>query len=145
MPVTNFGKDLKRLVPVGNPHLMAGESTRIYHEIVFHALTTQYSFKKIKKSFELSSTGSEVNTLNSADASGVTVWSTNAGTHEIDVPILNPFSRVQVEDKLKKACLFFQRDVFSDWLNVNGFEEERFTWKFYFAAKALSSFNQCFI
>ena len=64
--------------------------------------------KKIKKSFGLWSPRSKVSTLTPADASSLTVWSTNAGTHKIDGPILKPFSRVKVEDKLKKARLFFE-------------------------------------
>ena len=36
------------------------------------------------------------------------VRSTDAGTQKIDGPILKPFSRVQVEDKLEEARLFFK-------------------------------------
>ena len=36
------------------------------------------------------------------------VWSTNAGIYKIDGPTLKLFSRVQVEDKFKEACLFFK-------------------------------------
>ena len=60
--------------------------------------------KKIKKGFGLS----EVSTLTPADASGLTVRSTDVGTHKIDGPILKPFSRVQVKDKLEEARLFFE-------------------------------------
>ena len=61
-------------------------------------------FQKIKKRFGLS----KVNTLTSADASGLTVWSTNAGNHKIDGSTFKLFSRVQVKDKLKETCLFFE-------------------------------------
>ena len=54
------------------------------------------------------SSGSEVSTLTPADTSGLTVWSTDAGTHKIDGPKLKPFSRVEVEDKFKEVCLFFK-------------------------------------
>ena len=36
------------------------------------------------------------------------VQSTDAGNHKIDGSTLKPFSRVQVEDKLKEARLFFK-------------------------------------
>ena len=75
------------------------------------------------------------------DALGFTVWLTNAGTHKIDGPTLKPFSMVQVKDKLKEACLFFQKNVPSSRLNVNSFEKEKLTWRFCSAAKALSSFD----
>ena len=55
--------------------------------------------QKIKKGFGLS----EVSTLTSADASGLTVQSTNAGTHKIDNPTFKPFSKVQMEDKLGRS------------------------------------------
>ena len=55
--------------------------------------------------------GSEVNTLTLADASGLTVWSINIGTHKIDAPTLNPFNRVQVEDKLRRS-LFICKEKF---------------------------------
>ena len=60
------------------------------------------------KRFGLWPTGSEVSTRTPADVSklGFTVWSTNARTYKTDGPILKPFSRVQVEDKLKEARLF---------------------------------------
>ena len=48
-------------------------------------------FRKIKKRFGLS----EVSTLTSADASGLTVQSTNAGNYKIDRSTLKPFSMVQ--------------------------------------------------
>ena len=41
-------------------------------------------FQKIKKRFGLWLTKSEVSTLTPTDASGPTVWSTNAETHKID-------------------------------------------------------------
>ena len=84
-------------------------------------------FRKIKKRFGFWLTGGEVSTQTPADVSGLTVQSTNAGTHKIDASILKPFSRVQVEDKLKEARLFFRKDVLSGRLNVNDFEEERLT------------------
>ena len=64
------------------------------------------SFGRITRIAFLS--GSEVNTLTPADASGLPVRSTDAGTHKIDGPTLKPFSRVQVEEKLKEARLFFE-------------------------------------
>ena len=64
--------------------------------------------QKIKKGFTLS----EVSTLTPADALGLTVRSTNAGTHKINGPTLKPFIRVQVEDKLKEARLFFKKTFF---------------------------------
>ena len=106
---------------------MLGKSIRIYHEIVFYTFTIQYFFKSIKKSFGLWSSRNKVNTLIPADVLGLTIQSTDAGTHKIDAPTLKPFSRVQVEDKLKEAYLSFQRDVSSGRLNVDGFEEEKFT------------------
>ena len=65
-------------------------------------------FWKIKKRFGLWSPKSKVSTLTPADASGLMVRSTDAGTQKIDGPILKPFSRVQVEDKLEEARLFFK-------------------------------------
>ena len=106
--IATFGKDLKGLIPVGNPCSVAGEDIPevlpdcvpcIYHPIFFW---------DIKKSFEFWSPESEVSTLTPADASGLTVQSTNVGTHKIDGPILKLFSRVQVEDKLKEARLLFE-------------------------------------
>ena len=47
-------------------------------------------------------------TLTPANASDLTVRSIDAGTHKIDGPTLKSFSRVQVEDKLKEARLFFE-------------------------------------
>ena len=61
-------------------------------------------FQKIKKRFGLS----EVSILTSADVSGLTVWLTNTGNYKINGSTLKPFSRVQVEDKFKEACLFFE-------------------------------------
>ena len=63
---------------------MVGESTRIYHEIVFHARTTQYSFKKIKKSFKFWSSKSKVSTMAPTDTSGLTVQSTSVKMHQMD-------------------------------------------------------------
>ena len=54
------------------------------------------------------SSGNEVSTPTPADASGLTVQSTDAGTHKINGLTLKPFSRVQVEDKLKEAHLLFE-------------------------------------
>ena len=82
---------------------MMGESTYIYHKIVIYALTTQYSFEKIKKYFGLWSPKSKVSTLTLADASGITVWLINTKTHKIDASTFNPFIRVQVEYKLGKS------------------------------------------
>ena len=48
-----FGRDLKKLVPVGNRYLMVDESIWIYNKIVFYAPTTQYFSEKIKKRFGL--------------------------------------------------------------------------------------------
>ena len=42
--------DLKGLVPVGNPCLLV-ESTRICHEIVFHAPTNRCFFEKDQEEF----------------------------------------------------------------------------------------------
>ena len=66
----------------------------------YHPMFSQ----RIKKGFGLS----EVSTLTPADASGLTVRSTDAGTHKIDGSTFKPFSRVQVEDKLKEARLLFE-------------------------------------
>ena len=77
--------------------------------------------------FKLWLNRSEVSTLNPVDASGLTIWSTNAGPHKINAPTLKPFSRSQVKDKLKEACLIFWRDVPSDQLNADGFEEGKLT------------------
>ena len=87
---------------------MVDKSTWIYHEMVLHVPITQYSFEKIKKSFEFWSPKSKVSTLTPANASGLTIWSTNARIHKINGPTLKPFSRVQVEDKLKETRLFFE-------------------------------------
>ena len=64
------------------------------------------------KRFGLWPIGSEVITLILADISGLTVQSTDAGTQKIDGLTLKPFSRVQLEDKLKEACLFFEETFF---------------------------------
>ena len=64
------------------------------------------------KRFGLWPTKSEVSTLTPADALGLTVQLTDAETYKIDGPTLKPFSRVQVEDKLKKARLFFEKTFF---------------------------------
>ena len=56
--------------------------------------------------------GSKLSTLTLADASGFMVRSTNAGIHKIDSPTLKPFSKVQLEDKLKEARLFFEETFF---------------------------------
>ena len=51
----------------------------------------------------------EVNILIPADASSLTVRSTNAKTYKINGPILKLFSKVQIKDKLKEAYLFFEK------------------------------------
>ena len=56
-------------------------------------------FWKIKKRFELS----EVSTLTLADASGLTVQSTDAGNHKIDGSTLKLFSMVQAIRSGKKG------------------------------------------
>ena len=89
-PVATFDRDLKGLVPVGDPYLVASEDIpevpQDYVPCTYHLMFSQ----KIKKRFGLWSTGSEVSTLTPADASGPTVQSTNAGTHKIVDPTLKP-------------------------------------------------------
>ena len=95
--------NLKGLIPVGNSCLMTGENIpEISQDCV---LCTYYLmfFQKIKKKFELWSTGSEVSTLILADASGPMVWSTDAGIHKIDGSTLKPFSMVQAIRSGKKS------------------------------------------
>ena len=59
--------------------------------------------QKIKKGFG----PSEVSTLTPADASGLTVWTTNTGTHKIDGSTLKPFSMIQAI-RSGEARLFFE-------------------------------------
>ena len=77
---SNVCCDLKELVPVGNPCSVADEDIpKISQDDVpctYHPML----FQRIKKGFGLS----EVSTLTPADASGLTVRSTNAKTHKID-------------------------------------------------------------
>ena len=87
---------------------MVGESTQIYHKIVFYASTIWYFFEKIKKSLGLWSPGSKVSNLIPADLSGLTVWSINIDIYKIDTPTLNSFNRVQVEDKLKRGLFIYK-------------------------------------
>ena len=98
-PVATFDRDLKRLVPVGDPCSVAGEDIpevpRDCVPCTYHPMFSQ----RIKKGFGLS----EVSTLTPADASGLTVRSTDAGTHKIDGPTFKPFSKVQVEGKLGRG------------------------------------------
>ena len=82
---------------------MVDESTRIYHQIIFHAPTTQYSLKKIKKSFKFWSSKSKISIFTLADASNLTIWSINTGNHKINGHIFTLFSMVQVENMLGKA------------------------------------------
>ena len=49
----------------------------------------------------------EIGTLTSADASGLTVWSTNVRTNKIDYPTLKLFSIAQVEEALWNAFPIF--------------------------------------
>ena len=104
-PVANFGRNLKGLVPVGNRHLVAGEDipdiSRDYIFCTYHPMF----FRKIKNRFRLWSTSSEINTLTSADASGLTIWSANVGTHKIDGATLKPFSMVQAIRSKRKTYL----------------------------------------
>ena len=89
-PVATFDRDLKGLVPVGDPCLVAGEDIpEIPRDCVPCTYHPMFS-KRIKKGSGLS----EVSTLTPADTSGLTVRSTDAGTHKIDGLILKPFSRV---------------------------------------------------
>ena len=92
---SNACRELKGLVPVGDLFLVAGEDipdlSRDCVPCIYHLIF----FQKIKKKFGLWSTGSEISTLTLADVSGLTVWSTNVGSHKIDGLTLKPlvFSR----------------------------------------------------
>ena len=84
-PVATFDRDLKGLVPVGDPYSVASEDIpevpRDCVPCTYHLMFSQ----RIKKGFGLSELG-------------FTVRSSDARTHTIDGPTLNPFSMVQVED-----------------------------------------------
>ena len=68
-------------------------------------------FWKIKKRFGFWSNGSKVSILTSADASGLTVWSTNVGIHKIDGPTFKLFGKVQVEDKLGRDLFICEKKL----------------------------------
>ena len=72
--------DLKGLVSVSDPCLVAGKDVPEVPQdsvpCIYHPMLSQ----KIKKRFRLS----EVSSLTPADASGFTVQLTDAGTHKID-------------------------------------------------------------
>ena len=83
-PVATFAKDLKGLVPVGNPYLMAGEDIPDISQDFLLCTYHPRLVWKIMKRFGLWPTGSKVSILTPANASGTKVQSTNAGTHKID-------------------------------------------------------------
>ena len=101
MPVATFGRNFKKLVLVGNHHLLkplfdhwsllwrlknkddGWEHLDILRDCVPCTYYLMF-FWKIKKRFELWSNKSKVSTLTPVDASGLTIWLSNTGTHKID-------------------------------------------------------------
>ena len=108
--VATFARNLKELVPVGNFCLVAGEDILEISQDCVLCTYHPIFFRKIQKRFELWSTGSEVSTLTPVDASGLTVCSTNAGTHKIDGPTLKSFRRVEIEDKLERNLFNYKKE-----------------------------------
>ena len=128
--------DLKGLVLVGDPLLVPGKDIpEVPRDCVPYTYHPMY-FQKIKKSFGLWLPVSNVSTLTPPDASGLTIWSTDAGTHKIDGTTLKPLVGSRWKIRSGKARLFFRRDVSSGRLNVDSFEKERLTWRFCFATEA---------
>ena len=80
MPVTTISRDLKGLVPVRDPCLVAGEDIPDVSQDFVLCTYPPRLFQKIKKGFGLS----KVSTLTPADTSGPTIRSTNAKTYKID-------------------------------------------------------------
>ena len=75
---SNASQDLKGLVPVGNPFLVAGKDIpNVSRDCVLCTYHPMF-FRKIKKKFGLWLTRSKVSTPTPADASGPTVWLTDA-------------------------------------------------------------------
>ena len=73
--------------------------------------------KKIKKSFGLWLPKSEVSILISADASGLTIRSTDVKTHKIDGSTLKPFSMVQAIKSKQKTYLKVL--PYRQWVSIN--------------------------
>ena len=112
-PVATFSRDFKGLVPVDDPCLVAGENILdVSRDWWFYFQEQRW----LVRTFGLHQ---------KCVSSGV----------KIDGSTSKPFSIVQAI-RSGKARLFFQRDVPSDWLNVDGFEKERLTWRFCSATKA---------